>query len=59
MDKPRLTKKQQEVYFFMVNYEKTFDRTPTIREIAAGLGLHSHSTVSVHIKHLREKGWLN
>lgn len=59
MEKPNLTRKQQEVYYFMINYEKEFARMPTIREIAMGLGLHSHSTVSVHIKHLREKGWLN
>lgn len=59
MTKTKLTRRQYDVYTFVVNFEKENERTPTLREIAAGLGLNSHSSVGVHMKHLREKGKLS
>ena len=58
MEKIRLTKREQDVYDYILEYRKEKRFSPSMREIAEGLGLHSASTVHVHIHHLIDKGWL-
>ncbi len=53
-----LTKKQKEVYDFVVNFIAEKGYSPTLEEIAAGLGLRSLSTVQKHVSNLVEKGVL-
>ena len=58
MEKIRLTKREQDVYNYILEYRKEKRFSPSMREIAEGIGLHSASTVHVHIHHLINKGWL-
>ncbi len=56
---PPLTKKQREVLDFIEGFIKDNGYTPSYREIAAGLGLSSPSTVYQHVQALCEKGVIN
>lgn len=56
---PPLTKKQREVLDFIEGFIQENGYTPSYREIAAGLGLASPSTVHQHIQALCEKGVIN
>ena len=58
MEKIRMTKREQNVYDYILEYRKEKRFSPSLREIAEGIGLHSASTVHVHIHHLINKGWL-
>ena len=58
MEKIRMTKREQDVYDYILDYRKEKRFSPTMREIAEGIGLHSASTVHVHIHNLIKKGWL-
>jgi len=53
-----LTPKQKEVLDYIVSFINEHGYPPSFREIAAGLGLASPSTVHVHIQALRERGFL-
>lgn len=55
----KLTPKQQALCEFVRSYSQERGYPPTIREIGAHLGLRSPSTVSFHLKKLREAGVLN
>lgn len=55
----KLTKKQQEVYDFIVSSMKEHGIAPTIRDIARGLELSSPSTVHVHLANLETKGYIH
>lgn len=55
----KLTPKQQALCEFVRSYTKEQGYPPTIREIGAHLGLRSPSTVSFHLKKLREAGVLS
>ena len=48
----RITKKQQRILDFIVDYTDKNGVTPTYREIGAGLGLKSVSSVAEHIDNL-------
>ena len=58
LERIRLTKREQDVYDYILEYRKEKRFSPSMREIAEGIGLHSASTVHVHIHHLINKGWL-
>ena len=58
LERIRLTKREKDVYDYILEYRKEKRFSPSMREIAEGIGLHSASTVHVHIHHLIKKGWL-
>ena len=53
-----MTKRENDVYHYIVKYRKEKRFSPSMREIAEGIGLHSASTVHVHVHNLMDKGWL-
>lgn len=58
MEKVEMTKREQDVYDYILGYRREKRLSPSMREIAAGMGLHSASTIHVHVKKLIDKGWL-
>lgn len=54
-----LTKKQREVYSFIVDYMEEYCIPPSIREIAVGIGSASSSTASYHLNRLAEVGYIS
>ena len=56
---PKLTRKQQAVYDYIVETIDSCGIAPTVRDICQGLGLSSPSTVHVHLKTLEEKGLIH
>jgi repressor LexA len=50
-----LSKRQTEIYQFILDYRQEKDLSPTLREISGGVGL-SLSTVVAHINALKDKG---
>lgn len=55
----KLTKKQKEVYAFVVEYVREQGYAPSYREICAALDVGSTATVHEHIKNLQRKGFLS
>lgn len=53
-----LTKKQKEVYDFIETFIEQHGYSPSLDEIARGLGLRSLATVHKHVRNLSEKGAL-
>ena len=53
-----LTRSQQKVLRFVERFAKEEERSPTLKEIAAGVGCAAVSTIHKHIIHLMEKGFL-
>lgn len=51
-----LTKKQQEIYDFILRFTGEHGYPPSVREIGAAVGLKSPSTVHFHMKGLEEAG---
>ncbi len=51
-----LTAKQQQIYDYIVSYSDEHGYPPSVREIAAAVGLKSPSTVHFHMKALEEAG---
>lgn len=58
MEKLKLTKRELEIYNFILAFRKEKRFSPSMREIADGIGLHSASTIHVHVHSLVDKGWL-
>ncbi len=58
MELPKLTKKQTLFYNFVKDFIKSNNYSPSYREIAAGLGYKSISTVAEHIENLIKLGYL-
>lgn len=54
----RATKKQQELLSFLRNFIAEHDYGPSYREIMAGLGYKSVSTVAAHVDGLIAKGYV-
>ena len=52
------TKRQQEIYDFVVRYSRRHGYPPTVREIGAEVGLASPSTVHGHLGKLEQAGYL-
>lgn len=57
MIKP-LTRRQQDVFDYICQYERKHLRMPTFREIAGSLKLASHNSVTEHLKAIEAAGWL-
>lgn len=52
----KITKKERAVYEFVLDYRARMHFSPSMREIASGVGLYSVSTVHKHVSALVEKG---
>ena len=53
-----LTRRQQEIFEFIGRYADKMGYPPTVREIGKAVGLHSSSTVHVHLSNLEKAGVL-
>src|SRR6476659_10130299 len=53
-----LTKRQQEIWEFLVQYVDSHGYPPTVREIGERVGLASPSTVHAHLANLERAGYL-
>ena len=56
--KKKLTKRQQSVYDGIVNYQKEYGYSPSVRELCAICNLASTSSVHSHLKSLEELGYI-
>ena len=54
----KLTDKQQQIYDYIVAFQKDHGYPPSVREICAEMNLRSPSTVHAHLKKLQEAGYL-
>ena len=54
----RLTRKQQQIFDFILKWQRTEGATPTYQEIADQFGFHSLNSVTGHLRLLRQKGFL-
>lgn len=52
-----LTKREQEVFDYVVQFRKNKRFSPSMRQIALGVGLASVSTVHHHVHSITQKGW--
>lgn len=52
----KITKRQQQIYDFIRSYQKEKGYPPSVREMAAAVGLSSPSTVHAHLNALEERG---
>ncbi len=55
----KLSAKQQEIYDFILSFSEEHGYPPSVREMAAAVGLKSPSTVHFHLKALRENGLIS
>jgi repressor LexA len=53
-----LTKRQREIFDYIGKYADKMGYPPTVREIGQAVGLHSSSTVHVHLANLEKAGML-
>jgi len=53
-----LTKRQQAVLLFVTTFTETSGRSPTLTEVARGVGSSAVSTIHTHVQHLMDKGYL-
>ena len=58
MEKIEMTKREHDVYNYILEYRKEKRFSPSMREIAEVIGLHTASTINVHVHNLVDKGWL-
>jgi len=54
-----LTKRQLAVLQFIRKFLETEERSPTLKEIAEGVGSSAVSTIHKHVQHLMDKGFLD
>ncbi|GAA0461973.1 transcriptional repressor LexA [Alkalibacillus silvisoli] len=54
----KLSKRQKEIYEFIIGEVKAKGYPPSVREIAEAVGLASSSTVHGHLSRLEEKGYI-
>lgn len=54
-----MSKRQKEIYEYIKSFIAEHNYSPTIREIANGVGLKSSSTVHSHLDTMREKGYID
>jgi len=59
MKTANLTRSQQKVLQFVKHFSTREGRSPTLKDIAAGVGCTAVSTIHRHITHLIEKGFLD
>lgn len=55
----KLTDKQLQILNVIKDFINEYGYSPTVREVAKIVGLNSSATVWVHLKHLKEKGYIN
>lgn len=55
---PVLYEKERKIMEFLAHFQQKFGYSPTLREVAAGIGLKSPATIHEHIETLIEKGYL-
>ena len=53
-----LTKRQQQIYEYVVGYAERHGYPPTVREIGDAIGLASPSTVHAHLANLEREGYV-
>lgn len=53
-----MTKREEEIYNFIISYMKENLISPTVREIGKGVGLKSTSSVQMHLKKLEGSGYI-
>ena len=53
-----MSKREQDVLDFIRSYRNEYGQSPSIREIGAGIGLHSTSSIQKYIRSLTEQGYL-
>lgn len=53
-----LTKRQQAVLQFITSFTEGTGRSPTLTEVAHGVGSSAVSTIHKHVQHLMDKGYL-
>ena len=53
-----LTESQKKVLKFIIKYIEENKNSPSIRNIAEGVGLKSTSTVHGHVERLEDKGYI-
>lgn len=58
MDTSKLTNRQRQIYEFICSEVATKGYPPSVREIAAAVGLRSPSTVHTHLQVLEDKGFI-
>ena len=57
--KNELTKRQRQVYDFIVEFALKHGYLPTIREIGDGVGLSSTSSVAQNMAAIQKKGYIS
>src|SRR3546814_13061840 len=55
---PYTTRFRSQTLDFSADWSAAHAQPPTLREIAAQLGLRQHSSAQVHVEALIRKGWL-
>ena len=55
----KLTEAQDELYGWIKNYMKTFQHSPSIRQMMQAMGLKSPAPIQSRLKHLQEKGYIS
>src|ERR671939_344832 len=53
-----LAPRQKDVYHFILDHVERHECSPTVREIADGLGVASTNTIDYHLKALERKGYV-
>lgn len=53
---PTLTRRQQEIYEYLLTHSQRFSRPPTLDELCAALGLSSRGSLHKHIQALIDAG---
>ncbi len=56
MNRDELTKRQRQIFDFIIEKKRQVGYPPSVREIGAGVGLSSSSTVHSHLTALEKKG---
>ena len=57
--KENLTDAQNELYGWIKDYVKTFQHSPSIRQMMEAMGLKSPAPIQSRLKHLQEKGYIS
>ena len=52
-----LAPRQKDVYYYILDHFERHECSPTVREIADGLGVASTNTIDYHLKALERKGY--
>ena len=59
LENNKLTEAQDELYGWIKNYMKTFQHSPSIRQMMQAMGLKSPAPIQSRLKHLQEKGYIS